>query len=414
MNQDPFSAINSSLSRRRFLKVAAAAACVGPYVLTSRANEGALRPAASGRITMASIGIGNQGSGDIRALMGLPGVQMVAVCDVRKTARDKAKASVDAHYGTTDCRSYLDFREVLARDDIDAVHIATPDHWHAYMVIEACRRGKDVYIQKPESLTIREGRMMVEAARRYGRVVSGGSQRVLGDTGALAKRAWDGEFGTIRELYVNCGGAPWPCNLPAAPMDEEIDWDLWLGPAPWAPYHPKRCDGTYGITGAGWRSWSDYSGGGMTDWGAHRFGGALFIADMQREGPVEVLPPDGTDRLHLTFRFANGVKIYHAPGRGTVEVVGTPGERLAPRPMPHYKGPAASIFGDFLHCVRTRERPFRDIEFAHRTATICHLGNIAYALRRPLAWDPVKEIFPGDAQANRFLDRARREPWALG
>lgn len=414
MKQPTSSHSTNTLDRRRFLQLAAAAAFAGPYVLTSRAGDGVARPPASRRITMASIGIGNQGYGDIRSLMGLPDVQMVAVCDVRKSARERAKDAVDEHYGTTDCRSYVDFREVLARDDIDAVHIATPDHWHAYMVIEACRRGKDVYVQKPESLTIREGRLMVEAARRYGRVVSGGSQRVLGDTGALAKRAWNGEFGTIREMFVNCGGPPWPCNLPAMPFDEEIDWDLWLGPAPLAPYNPKRCNGTYSINGTGWRSWSDYSGGGMTDWGAHRFGGALFIADMRGEGPVEVLPPAGAEQPLLTFRFANGVKMHHAPGRGTVEIVGTPGERLPPRPLPQYKGPQNNIFADFIHCVKTRERPFRDIEYAHRTATICHLGNIAYALQRPLKWDPVRETFPDDVQANRFLDRARREPWALG
>jgi predicted dehydrogenase len=363
---------------------------------------------------MGGIGIGNMGSGDLRSFLGFPQVQMVAVCDVRKANREKAKNAVDQKYGSTDCVAYNDFRELLARDDIDAIHIATPDHWHAILVIEACRRGKDVYCQKPESLTIREGRAMVDAARRYGRVVSGGSQRVYGDHLAEAKRAWSGTLGKIREVYVNCGGPPSYCELPAAPMTEEIDWDMWLGPAPAAPYHPYRCNGVYAINGTGWRSWREYSGGGMTDWGAHRFGAAMFIADMRGEGPVEIIPPNGKDHERLTYRFANGLVMHHNGAKnGAVECVGNPSEPLPARPMPGYSGGQTSIYGDFLNCVRTRQRPFRDIEFAHRTATVCHLGNIAYELGRPLKWDPVNEIFPGDEQANRFLDRAKRQPWVI-
>ncbi len=315
-------------------------------------------------------------------------------------------------YGNAGCKAYGDFRELLARGDIDAVHIATPDHWHAMITITACQSGKDVYCQKPESRTIREGRQMVEAARRYARVVSGGSQRVLGDYGELAQKCWSGELGTIREVYVNIGGPSRPCNLPGEPVPPDIDYEMWLGPAPWAPYHPHRVSGTYSIDGTGWRSWSDYSGGGMTDWGAHKFGGAMFAADVRQEGPVEIVPPDGKDHPWLGYRFLSGLWMYRRPDQGDVDVVGTPGEKLPPKPLPRYKG-TGGIYGDFLHCVRTRQRPFRDIELAHRTVTVCHLGNIAYELNRPLRWDPVKEEFPGDEEANRFLDRAKREPWQL-
>jgi len=160
------------------------------------------------------------------------------------------------------------------------------------------------------------------------------------------------------------------------------------------------------------RPFQDYSGGGMTDWGAHRFGAAMFITDMRGEGPIAVTPPNGKDVQYLTYEFANGLKLYHKGGNGPIDIIGTPNERVPAKAMPHYKG-ATSIYGDFLNSVKTRERPFRDIEFAHRTATVCHLGNIAYQLNRPLKWDPVKEEFPGDEQANRFLDRAKREPWTI-
>ena len=402
-----------NVSRRSFLKFGAVSAAViaMPNIITSNALGGNGRPPASERIVMGTIGVGNQGSGDIRSLMGIPEVQLVAVCDVRKAHRERAKASADDKYGNKDCTMYNDFRELLARKDIDAIHCATPDHWHATVVISACRSGKDVYCQKPESLTIKEGRAMVTAARRYGRVVSGGSQRVMGDTGAIAAQVWNGSQGKINEVFVACGGPPATCNLPGTPMTEDIDWDMWLGPAPWAPYNDKRCNGTYNINGTGWRSWREYSGGGMTDWGAHRFGGAMFAVDKREEGPVAIVPPDGKDNKYLTYLFADGMKMYHSPDRGPLVCVGDPKNPVAPKTMPGYKG--RSIFEDFINCVKTRERPFRDIEFAHRTATVCHLGNICYQLNRPLKWDPINEIFPGDEQANRLLDRAKREPWAI-
>jgi predicted dehydrogenase len=400
------------LSRRSFLKATAASSAVLalPNIVTSSALGADGRPPASERIVMGGIGIGNMGGGDLRSFMGFPEVQMVAVADVRKAHRDNAKSTVDGKYGDDGCKAYSDFRELLARKDIDAVHCATPDHWHALVVISACRAGKDVYCQKPESLTIREGRAMANAARQYGRVVSGGSQRVLDDTPDLIRQVWGGKLGKIKEVYVSCGGPSWPCNLGPAPMAEDIDWDMWLGPAPWAPYHPHRCSGTYSINGTGWRSWRDYSGGGMTDWGAHRFGGAMFAVDKRDQGPVEIIPPDGKDVKQLTYKFADGMLMYHGGGKGAIDCVGT-NDPIPPKPIPGYKG--RSIYGDFITCVKTRERPFRDIEFAHRTCTVCHLGNICYLLNRPLKWDPVKEIFPGDEQANRFLDRAKREPWAI-
>ncbi len=399
-------------TRREFLKTAGAALAV-PYVITSTALGKDDIPPASDRIVMGGIGIGNMGSGDQGAFLGRSDVQYVAVCDVRKGVRDAAKGKVDKHYKNTDCQAYNDFRELLARTDIDAVHVATPDHWHAIMVIEACRSGKDVYCQKPETRTLREGPLMVEAARRYARVVSGGSQRVLEDYRGIVDKCWGGELGTIKSINVNVGPLSQPCNLPAEAVPPDMDWDMWLGPAPWAPYNEDRCDGNFGTGGNSWRSYVDYSGGGMTDWGAHHFGGATFAVDVRELQPEEVTYHDDNGRKYLSYRYPNGMLLYHnKPDTDNLQVEGTPGETRPAKPVPSYKG-TGGIYGDFIECVKTRERPFRDIELAVNTVMVSHLGIIAYTLQRSLKWDASKQEFPGDEEANRFLDRARREPWQL-
>lgn len=401
-----------SSTRREFLKTASAAVAA-PYVITSSALGNTERSPASDRIVMGGIGIGNMGRGDHGNFLGRPDVQYVAVCDVRKNFRNEAKKKTDEHYKNGDCEEYNDFREMLARTDIDAVHVATPDHWHAIMVIEACRNGKDVYCQKPETRTLREGPLMVEAARRYSRVVSGGSQRVLEDYKQVVNQCWGGELGTVKSINVNVGPLSQPCNLPAESVPSDIDWDLWLGPAPWAPYNKARCDGNFDTSGGSWRSYIDYSGGGMTDWGAHHFGGATFAVDVREMQPEEVVYNDSSEGKYLTYRYPNGLLLYHnRPHTENMQVEGTPGEKRPAKPIPTYKG-QGGIYGDFIHAVKTRERPFRDIEFAVNSVMVSHLGIIAYTLQRSLKWDATKQEFPDDEEANRFLDRARREPWQL-
>ncbi|MBL8798318.1 MAG: Gfo/Idh/MocA family oxidoreductase [Planctomycetia bacterium] len=396
-------------NRRRFLQAAGAASL--PLVLPGVSVGQGGRPAPSERIVMATIGTGGQGTGDMSGFMGFGDVQMVAVCDVVPEHRERARQRVNDKYGNQDCKAYSDFREVLARKDIDAVLIGTPDHWHAIMTIEACRHGKDVYCEKPESLTVREGRAMVDAVRRYGRVFSGGSQRVLGDYGDWPRQIWGGALGQIKEVFVECGGPSGDCYLPEQPVPPGLDWDMWLGPAPWRPYHQNLIKG-------GFRPFRDYSGGGMTDWGAHRFGAAMFATGVHLTGPTDVIPPDGKDHRYLTYKFPNGLLMYHG-GSKNITYKGTEGElpgqltkSARSSNMPTYKG-KGGIFGDFLACVKTREKPFRDVEIAHRACTVCHLGNIAYWLKRPLKYDPVKEEIIGDAEASRWLDRPKREPWSI-
>lgn len=399
-------------TRRDFLKTTGAVVAA-PYIITSAALGNAERPAASDRIVVGGIGIGNMGRGDQGAFLARKDVQYVAVCDVRQEFRDKAKATVDERYGNKDCTAHNDFREVLSNPAIDAVHVATPDHWHALIVIEACRQGKDVYCQKPETLTLREGPLMIAAARRYGRVVSGGSQRVLGDYRKYVDPAWAGEFGRIKSINVNVGPLPQLCNLPPEEPTEQIDWDMWLGPAPWGPYNPKRCSGSFSINGSSWRSFSDYSGGGMTDWGAHHFGGATFICDVRELQPQQVTYHEDSDKPYLSYHYPNGLILYHnKPKTENLAIEGTPGEKLPAKPVPMYKG-EGGIYGDFIECVKTREKPFRDIELAVNTAVVSHLGNIAYQLKRSLRWDAAKQEFVDDAEANRLTDRARRDPWQL-
>lgn len=399
------------LTRRHFLKGVLASIAL-PTIIPATAIGGGGRPAPSERIVMGCIGMGGQGRGDMGGFMGFKEVQVVAVCDVIKNNRDAAKAMVDQRYGNQDCKAYNDFREITSRPDIDAVLIATPDHWHAVIAVEAMRNGKDVYCEKPESLTVREGRIMVEVARRYGRVFSGGSQRVWGDYNWFHRMVRGGAIGELQEIWVSVGGPSVPCTLPPEPVPEGIDWDMWLGPAPWAPFNRGRLN---------FRAWRDYSGGGMTDWGAHGFGGALFAANLHETGPVEIIPPDGKEFKHLTYIFANGVRMYHGGSKaGILTFKGTKGEicerdSKLPAPsivIPNYKG-SGGIFGDFLYCVKTRQRPFRDIEIAHRTVTVCHLGNIAYWLNRRIKWDPVKEEIIGDEEASQWLSRPMRAPWRL-
>ncbi len=397
------------VTRRSFMKTAAATVAV-PMFVNSKAFG------ANDRITLGGIGMGGRGRGDLGGFLGHKNVQVVAVCDVVDKHCNQAKGMVDGRYKSKDCKTYTDFREITGRKDIEAVLIGTPDHWHAGISIEAMKNGKDVFCEKPETLTIGQGRAMVKAARRYARVFSGGSQRVWGDYNWFHKMVRGGAIGEVKEAWVNVGGPSGPCNLKPEKTPDGVNWDLWLGPAPKRPYHPKLIRG-------GFRPYRDYSGGGMTDWGCHTFGGAMFALNVHMTGPIKITPPDGKDVKLLTYEFANGVKIYHRGGWAQLCFKGSEGEiphrdkkkRKQTPPniqIPNYSG-SGGLIGDFLHCVRTRKKPFRDIEVAHRTATHAHLGNIAYWLKRPLKWDPVKEEIIGDKEASGWIDRAAREPWGL-
>jgi predicted dehydrogenase len=427
-------------SRRRFLRKAAAlggSLAAVPYAITSAALGAQGRPPASERITMGHIGTGWFGIVDLKSFLQAAEVQNVAVCDVDARARDEAKTLADEHYGNQDCQTYRDFRELLARDDIDAVSIATPDHWHAITTIMAAESGKDVHVEKPLSLTIEQGRAMVEAIRRYGRVCQVGSEaRSNARCRFGCELVRNGRIGQVKEVYVSGVGGPSSTRwLPAQPVPSGLDWDMWLGPAPWRPYN----DGYHPRT---WRGYFDFSGGGLTDWGAHHFDLAQWALGTDHTGPVEVYPPDGKEHRWLTFRYANGIRMYHVLDANHEEVpemlervtiVGTEGrvglwyggltktdphglmyDRIGGDEIHLYQcPPGGHMNGDFLRSIRTRQKPGADIEIGHRTITISHLAHIAYRLGRPLKWDPAEERFVGDDEANRMCSRPMREPWQL-
>src|SRR5205085_11160872 len=206
----------------------------------------------------------------------------------------------------------------------------------------------------------------------------GGSKALPRDYRSIVDKWWTGELGPIKSITVSVGPLSRLCNLPAEEAPKDMDWDMWLGPAPWAPYNSKRCDGNFGTSGGSWRSYVDYSGGGMTDWGAHHFGGATFAVDVRELQPVEVTYHSDGDAKWLTYQYPNGIQLTHnKPNTGNLQVEGTPGEKRESKPVPTYKG-EGGIYGDFIHCVKTREKPFRDIELGVNTIAVSHLGIIAY------------------------------------
>ncbi|MBN2451761.1 MAG: Gfo/Idh/MocA family oxidoreductase [Lentisphaeria bacterium] len=424
-------------SRRSFLKsapVVLAAPSIVPSVLFGQ--DGGTAP--SNRITVACIGVRNMGSNHFKTLLGNPSVQLLAVCDVDAGLRNdrvtRANAAYAQRLGKADYKGvtgYNDFRDVMARDDIDAAVIAVPDHSHALIALAAMRSGKDVYIEKPMTLTIREGRLMADAVQRYGRVLQCGSQRrSSGTVRRVCELVRNGRIGDLQQVKVGLGSRPRrPQPWKPEPVPEGFDYDLWLGPAPWAPYTTARCHYNF-------RFLRDYSGGEMTNFGAHYLDVAQWGIGADDGGPVEI---EGKGLYHRTglwdvfyefeleYTYANGVKVLcsHAGGGcrffgsdGWVDIdgKGEPGARLragiGPNEIHLYEG-NGSHMGNFLDCVRTRRQPAAPVEVGHRSATVCHLGNIAMTLGRKLRWDPVREEFPGDEEANRMTWRSYREPWTL-
>ena len=419
------------VSRRGFLK-RAAWALGAPYVVApSVLGAGAAPP--SDRIGLGFIGYGIMCRGHVGGLLGRPDVQVLAICDCDSVRRRQAAKLVNDRYGPKGqgCADYNDFRELLDRPDIDAVLIATPDHWHAIPAIRAAQAGKDIYCEKPLSLTIREARAMVNAVRRYGRVFQTGSQQRSGANFRVGcEIVRSGRIGKVHTVHVNVGGPSQECYLPAQPVPEGIDWELWVGPAPWRPYNAVLCPAVPYNFFPNWRSFRDYSGGGMTDMGAHHFDIAQWGMGTDDTGPVEILPPDGKEHKLLTYKYANGVTMYHGGGQDAdVTFIGTEGKLMVGR-HPTRAEPAEILatpiganevhlyesrdhHADWLDAIRTRKRPVADVEIGCRSVSVCHLGNIAYRLNRPLRWDPAKEEFLGDEEASRHLDRPKRAPWCL-
>lgn len=424
------------MNRRKFLKgigAGAGALAAVPYFVPSSVF-GARAP--SNRIVMGAIGVGGQGSGDMRSMMGSSNVRMVAVCDVDKSHRDRAKRSVDGKYRNRDCKAYNDFREITRRDDIDAVVIGTPDHWHVLPAIDAAVHGKDSYVEKPLTLTIREGRVLADTVARYGAVLQTGSQqRSGGEFRKTCELVRNGYIGELKEVEVAIPGNNRRCGATwtPQPVPGGFDYDFWLGPAEWQPYHPQRCHYQF-------RFMLDYSGGQVTNWGAHYLDIAQWGIGADDSGPVEVIPGDCqfpktglftvATRVDFTCVYANGVRLRcRTTGGGHTKFIGTKGwidvtrgrMRTCPESLMRVNIKPGEIHlynsghhpRNFLDCVRTRRQPICHAEIGHRSSTICHLGNIAMILGRPLRWDPTAERFVNDPEAQSMTDRPMRSPWQL-
>ncbi|MBM3998647.1 MAG: Gfo/Idh/MocA family oxidoreductase [Planctomycetes bacterium] len=421
------------MTRRHWLKAAASAAVVSG--LLPRAARARVAP--SDRIGLGFIGMGTMARGHLGWFLGQSDVAVRAVCDVDHKRREHAKTQVESRYAKDlksgayrGCGAYNDFRELLARDDIDGVLIATPDHWHAIPAIEACQEGKDIYCEKPLTLTIHEAKTLVDVVRKHDRVFQTGSQQRSDSEFRIAcEYVRSGRIGKIKRVEVNVGGPSRWCDLPEEPAEDGLDWDRWLGPAPLRPYHSVLSPRGVHDHFPNWRSYREYSGGGMTDWGAHHFDIAQWGLGMDESGPVEVLPPDDPKaETGVRFRYADGVEVIHGPGGG-VHFVGETGEitvnrgKLESTPGTILKEPLGSgdthLYEspghqrDWLNCMRSRKRPICDVEIGARSVTVCHLGNLAYWNRRSMRWDPKSWSFVDDAEANTWRDRERRGPWHL-
>jgi len=413
------------ITRRQFL-VASAAALWGTR----------LHAAPSERVTIGMIGTGSHGVGmNLRSFLPLPDAQVVAVCDVVRKRMEDARDMVNQKYGNTDCAIYGDFREIIARRDIDAVMISTPDHWHTPISLMALRAGKDVICEKP-TLTIEEGRVQSDAARRFGKIFQTSTEdRSVYQYHRIAEIVRNGRIGKLQRIEVGLpSGNRGAGDSTPQPVPEGFDYEMWLGPAPVAPYCEARCHWNF-------RWVFDYSGGMLTDWGAHLLDTAQWGNDTEHTGPVAV---EGTGKrleeglyntfydFELHYRYANGVEM-SVDDRGVrIRFIGTGGwiectgwrgplsasskeildTLIGSTELKLYTCPAGE-HRNFLDCVKTRLDPYFPAEIGHRCATVMHMGNIAMLLGRKLRWDPVKEEFLNDETANRMRSRAMREPWTL-
>jgi myo-inositol 2-dehydrogenase/D-chiro-inositol 1-dehydrogenase len=436
------------VTRRQFLKGSAVAAA-GFLVPTIVPASVFGADAPSERITFGFIGVGRMGMGDLRELMGFKQVQIVAVCDVDANRVRNARKTVEGHYsrqgssGTyKGCRTYGDYRELVAQGDIDAVSIATPDHWHVLPAIAAAKAGKDIFLQKPLSLTIQEGRVLSDTVRRYNRIFQVGSQqRSDARFHQACELVRNGRVGKLHTVKVGFGTDPGTDPQPTMPVPDNLNYDMWLGQAPWAAYTEKRVHPQEDYSRPGWLRISDYGAGMITGWGAHHNDIAQWGMGTEYTGPVEIqgqteYPKDGLWDVHgdftIEYVYANGVKVICTDNKKNKQGVVFEGSEgwvyvrrgfidaepkslltstIGPDEIHLYK--SNDHKANLLECIKSRAETIAPAEIGHRSCTVCLLGEIAMRLGRKLKWDPVAEQFIGDDQANKMLWRPMRSPWKL-
>ena len=425
-------------SRRNFLKTTAAAVAI-PTVLPSSVF-GAAAP--SNRVTIGCVGVGRMGRGDLGSIMRVSGVQVLTTCDVDSKRAKSAAEMVDKYTKSKGCKPCGDFREVSLRDDIDAVQVATPDHWHILPAIDAAKNGKDIFVQKPLSLTIEEGRALADAVKRYGRIGQVGSQQ---RSDARFRHACElvrnGRLGKLLRVKVGLGKDPGTTAQPVMPVPENLNYDMWLGPAPKKPYTEKRVHPEKGYGRPGWLRISDYGAGMITGWGAHHMDIAHWGMGMEGSGPIQiegtgVFPTDGLwdvhGKFHINYIYPGNIPVscgdtsIHPQG---VRFEGTEGWVFVKRGFidAHPKSLLKSVIGpdevrlyrnsnhkqNWIDGIRTRKPTVAPIENGHRSCTACLLGEIAMRTKQKLKWDPAKERFTNSDEGNRMISRPMRGPWRL-
>jgi predicted dehydrogenase len=437
---------NTTFSRRQFLARTSAAALAGavvPQFLPSGILAAPGQPGANDRISVGFIGIGRQGGNDLADLLRCKDAQVGGFADVNLPRAQQNAAK----YNAFACQ---DYRKLLERKDIDAILTATPEQWRILIVLHSLQAGKDMYVEKPMSLTIREGRLMVQATRKYNRILQVGSQQ---RSDPLDKSACEfvrsGGLGKLSKVQCCNYPSPWEYKLPGEPVPEGLDWNMWCGPAPLVPYtrslYVPREEGVPGgprYAAPGWLSFRAHSGGEVTGWGAHGFDMIQYALGMDDTGPVELWPEgdkfnpptyeksegkkrgDGiTSNPHVYFKYANGLVVeptqtdmsggtFHGEKgwlkimRGRVE---SEPEDIAVKLMRERPKSEGSHVAHWLKCIKSRQKSNSDVEIGQRSSTVCHLVNIARWTGRKLKWDPAKEEFIGDTEANQYLDRERRK-----
>lgn len=435
-------------SRRHFIKQGASMAAAFPFILPSHIWSAPVQP--NDRIRMGFIGMGKQNQGLLGHFMRLKDAEAVAVCDVDTNRRKHARQRVEKHYEAQQntgsfkgCEDYNDYQDLLARSDIDAVCIATPDHWHALMSVHAARAKKDIYCEKPLCQSIREARRMVSAVRTHQRVFQTGSmQRSSEEFRVACELVRNGIIGPITRVEVAVGGPAKPCDLPEEAMEPGLDWDRWLGPAPQRPYNATLSPRGMHNHFPAWRNYREYGGGGVTDWGAHHFDIAQWGLGMDQEGPRRIEPSKDPQTGHgVRLVYQNGVEMIHSEGNG-VTFHGKEGKvqvnrgqfafwlgdkqiasdrkqcreveqnYLANAKVRLYR--SSDHKQDFLDCVRHRTRPIADVEIGARTVTICHLVNLAYYHGQTMQWNAHREQFIKGKGDPSWLDVAHRAPYRFG
>ncbi|MEM1324994.1 MAG: Gfo/Idh/MocA family oxidoreductase [Bacteroidota bacterium] len=435
--------VKNKIDRRRFLQQTTTAAIgitiVPSYVL---GKNGLIPP--SDRITLGFIGCGKQSRGlGMRLMKDTDGVQMIAACDVHTAKAQRFQNRVNTFYAEvkneTDykgCDIYKDYEQLIERKDIDAVVIATPDHWHAPIAIAAMKAGKDVYCEKPMAHTVEEGRAMVKVARKYDRVFQTGSmQRSWEKFRHAVELVRNGYIGDIKTMKVNVGDPAIPCDLATEEKPTDLNWNKWIGPASVRGYNHFLAPSIEQESKfwSKWRDYAEFGNGILSDWGAHMFDIAQWGLGMDDSGPVEWIPPSDPDATRgLKMIYTNGIEMIHEDfGKGwAVQFNGTKGKIEVSRKFleSDIKGLVERTIGanekrvyksdnhaqDWISAIRVRTQPICDVEIGHRTASICNIANIAYQLGRPLTWDPVKEKFKGDREANKMRGKQYRKPFGLG